>query len=72
MAYLRDGQFSLPGSGYRVHRRSVRTLAKLVMPGFQLTEVHPGLPTIALLEHPLLRPLAMTTGGFVFVVFTRC
>lgn len=72
IAYLREGEFTLPGPGYRIHRRSVRALARRAAPEFQLTGVHRGLPTAPFLEHEPLRSLAMTAGGFVFVVFTRC
>jgi SAM-dependent methyltransferase len=71
LEYLRAGEFSLPGPGYRIHRRSVTALRRAAAPDFALARVHRGLPVTGLASLPGMRQLAMMSGGFIFLTFER-
>ena len=69
--FWRDGQFSVAGPTYRIHRRSVANLCAQAAPYFRFVQVRRGLPTSAPWRLPVLRRLALLTSGFMFVVFER-
>jgi len=72
LAYLRAGEFCVPGPGYHIHRRSVAVLQRAASPAFRLVQVQRGLPLTRVAALPGLRALARMSGGFIFLVFERC
>jgi SAM-dependent methyltransferase len=69
--FWREGQFSIAGPTYRIHRRSVANLSAQAAPHFRLVQVQSGLPTTAPWRLPVLRQLALVRSGFMFLVFER-
>ena len=69
--FWRDGSYAIAGPGYRIHRRSVKTLAREAAPYFSVLQTQPGVPLQGVWRLPGLRSLTLVTGWFMFVVFAR-